>query len=135
MYVLVAILFYLAVPSLQKTYTNNIFLENRSIIDQMRALNINKPVDILEMEGGFSTYLGDNYTWYEAYDKNISFNKMLVEKNINMIVVSDKLLDNLKYSEDAEWQQFLGNFEKYGFYKHYLHSRIFRYLLIKKDLI
>jgi hypothetical protein len=90
---------------------------NLSVIKYLRSLNIKTKVNLLEAEGGYNIYLGSNYNRVPEYAKNTNFNEFLIQKNINMIILSGTLSTYNKFSSDSSWLYFIDNYNKYGFSK------------------
>jgi hypothetical protein len=84
----------------------------RSNLDTIRfieSLGISKPVNLLEAEGGYHIYLGDNFHRVAEDDKNSGFGRFLADRSINMIVVTATLLEDARFHDDLEWLEFLAN--------------------------
>lgn len=82
---------------------------NLEVIMFLKSLTITEPVRILEAEGGYGIYVGDNYTRIAEYDKESGFSSFLEKYSINMIVLSDGLRNDTRFKDDAEWVAFLDN--------------------------
>ena len=80
-------------------------------------LQINEEVNMLEAEGGFYIYLGDNFHRVPEYDKVSNFNNFIIERKINMIVLTEGLIKDTRFKDDEEWIDFLNNYEKLGYIK------------------
>lgn len=78
-----------------------------SVIEYIENMHITGPVNMLEADGGYATYLGNNFKWISETSKNTNFNQFLKEDHINMVVVSDSLLNDRRFSDDNEWNEFL----------------------------
>jgi hypothetical protein len=81
----------------------------------IQSLRIEEPVNLLEAEGGYHIYLGDNFHRVAEYDKNTDFNRFLQLRNINMIVVSDQLLKDTRFRDDTDWLDFLAAYPTFGY--------------------
>ena len=88
-----------------------------NVIRAIRELNIRRKVNLLEAEGGYYIYLGENYRWVVLYTKDTGFNAFMKRENVNMVYVSPGMLQNYRYRDDAEWQAFLNNYQRHGFRK------------------
>jgi hypothetical protein len=84
-------------------------------IQFIQSLNINQPVNILEAEGGYYIYLNGKFQRVAEYDKNTDFDHFRMDRNINMIVLSNGLLQDTRFINDTEWQDFLANYSKFGY--------------------
>ena len=82
---------------------------NLEVIMFLKSLTITEPVRILEAEGGYGIYVGDNYTRIAEYDKESGFSSFLKKYPINVIVLSDGLRNDTRFKDDAEWVAFLDN--------------------------
>ncbi|MEO5361167.1 MAG: hypothetical protein H7843_12090 [Nitrospirota bacterium] len=92
-------------------------LQNVETIRLITALNISRPVNMLEAEGGVSFYLGHNYAWIADWSKDTGFYQFLKDNAINMIVLSDALYRDTRFASDTQWLEFLLNAQNYGFIK------------------
>jgi len=81
----------------------------------IRSLGINQSVNLLETAGGYDIYLGDNFHRVAEYGKSTGFNQFRAEQKINMIVVSDALLNDARFINDPEWQSFLTDYGQLGY--------------------
>ncbi|CAA9279422.1 MAG: hypothetical protein AVDCRST_MAG56-3620 [uncultured Cytophagales bacterium] len=90
---------------------------NLNVIRAIRQLNVSGNVNLLEGEGGYHIYLGENYSWVAIYAKDTGFNAFMKRENVNMVYVSTGMLENYRYRDDAEWHAFLNNYQQYGFRK------------------
>lgn len=84
-------------------------------IEFLRALDIKRPVRILEAEGGYGIYVGDNYVRVAEYSKNTPWSAFLDENEINMIVLTDRLITDTRFATDQEWLDFLADPAAWGF--------------------
>lgn len=86
-------------------------------INFLKSLEIKEEVNLLEADGGYNIYLGENFKRVAEYDKDCEFDKFLKKRNINMIVVSGKLLNFNAFKEDPQWIAFLNNPHPFKVYK------------------
>jgi hypothetical protein len=49
--------------------------------------------------------------------KDLPFDRFRREQKINMILVTDALLNDTRFRDDPEWKAFLDNYESVGFVK------------------
>lgn len=80
----------------------------------------------------FSYMLPDNYSDYSVeYDfkKNMQFDAVRKEKNIDIIFVNDNILENPYLKADTTWHHFLENYETYGFEKKIIQNECNVYIL------
>lgn len=105
-----------------------------STIRCIQALHIDKPVNVLEAEGGYNMYLGSNFERVAEYEKNTGFGKFLAGRNINMIVVSENLLNDSRFKADPEWQGFLADQQRFGYLQRDIPNTD-RKLILKNDLL
>ncbi|MBF0517522.1 MAG: hypothetical protein HQK97_10485 [Nitrospirae bacterium] len=90
-------------------------LPNVDTIRFIEAMHISKPVHMLEAEGGIAYYLSRNYTWVADWTKTTDFYQFLNDNGINMIVLSDALYSDSRFSGDSQWHAYLLNPRKFGF--------------------
>ena len=107
---------------------------NLETIKAIRTLKITVPVNLLEAEGGYDIYLGDNYRRVAQYSKNQNFNRFMVERKINMIVISNVFQKDVRYREDREWRRFVKNCTSLGFVKVCVPNSN-RTLIVKSELL
>jgi len=80
---------------------------------------------LLSEEFGYSSYLARNFTtdpgaaWqaFTGGQKDLPFDSFRREHNTNMILVTDDLLNDTHFRDDAEWKAFLEHPESVGFVK------------------
>jgi hypothetical protein len=89
--------------------------KNLSTLQLIQSLEIDEPVNMLEAQGGYHYYLGSNFHRVRESEKNVSFDQFRVDRNINMIVVSDGLRNDSRFKADPEWQSFLVNHRQFGY--------------------
>ncbi|MCZ2269599.1 MAG: hypothetical protein LC124_12160 [Ignavibacteriales bacterium] len=130
--VLFAILLLFVTPDPKKFYSN--YSQNDiETVKFLRSLNINTKVNMLEDNGGYYTYLTPNYSWITSSEKIMDFNKFLEKYEINLIILSGKLLGNKKFNSDSTFKKFLVNYRDLGFSK-YIIPNGGNELIIKNDL-
>jgi hypothetical protein len=88
---------------------------NVQTIDLLRSLNIAEPVDILDAEGGIGIYIGDQYTYVPAAEKEVAFSLFLQDRSIDMVILSNRLLNDSRYNDDPEWLEFTSSPSSSGF--------------------
>jgi hypothetical protein len=94
-------------------------------IQFMRGLGITDETYFLSEQFGYSSYLARDFradpgaAWraFTGSQKDIPFNRFLREHRINIIFVTDDLLNNIRFREDPEWKAFLEHYESAGFVK------------------
>ncbi|MBF0487614.1 MAG: hypothetical protein HQK98_05575 [Nitrospirae bacterium] len=122
-------------PNPYFNYTSNRGqLQNVETIRFIRALNISKPVNMLEAEGGIAYYLGHNYGWIADWSKNTGFYQFLKSNGINMIVLSEALHSDSRFASDKQWHDFLSNPRGFGFIQLDVRGTT-RQLLVREYLI
>lgn len=88
---------------------------NTRTISLVQSMHITAPVNILEAEGGFNIYLGDNFQRVGESEKNAGFREFLASRKIGMVVLTDLLSTDLRFKSDSEWKDFLLHYEDWGF--------------------
>lgn len=118
--------------------TDYTLLQMRATVEFLRSLEIDKDVVLLELDGGYKFYLGDNYTWVGTWvgqrDKKEPFYDFLATYDVNMIVVGYRLLISAGYADDKQMQEFLKQPEKSGFRRIEV-PKTEKYLLVKEGLL
>jgi len=88
---------------------------NLASIRFIQSLSIEETVYLLEAEGGYHYYLDDNFHRIAQYAKNSDFYHFMEERKINMIMVTDVLVEDSRFRDDAEWIDFLDNYSTFEF--------------------
>lgn len=115
---------------------SNISLGNRAnvkVIQTIQGIHLKGNINILESEGGYDIYLGDNFHRVPEYDKSINFEDFLKQRNINLIVVTSRLQKDIRFKNDKEWLYFLENYQKFGFSKSVVNNTDI-YLLVNDNI-
>lgn len=99
--------------------SKDITLFNYRIISFIRTMDITAKVNMLEANGGYAVYLGDNFRWLPQYDKkpDEAYDKFAERNNINFIIVNDTLTKDNRYINDESWKRFYDDFASHGFIK------------------
>jgi hypothetical protein len=104
-------------------------------INFIKSLGIEEQVNLLEAEGGFNFYLADNFRSLSVDEKDTNFSEFLEEKDINMIVVTDRLEQKMKLSDAEEWQWFVDDhYRDLGYEKISIPDTTWE-LIIKKGIL
>lgn len=88
---------------------------NLHVIKFIQTLDITASAKILEAEGGYHIYLGDNFERVGEEQKTSDFHSFRRQYGINMLVLTDNLRQDARFVNDQEWQSFLENHEKWGY--------------------
>jgi len=107
---------------------------NLITIQFIESLKIDQPVNLLEAEGGYNIYLGDNFHRIAEYDKNTGFDYFRRERNVNMIIISDTLLNDSRFKSDPEWQAFLTDYHQFG-YLQIVIPNTDRKIIVRSDIL
>lgn len=107
---------------------------NLASIRFIQSLSIEEPVYLLEAEGGYHYYLDDNFRRIAQYSKNSDFFQFMEERRINMIMVTDVLVEDSRFKDDKEWLDFLENYSTFEFTQVDVPDAG-RILLIRNDLL
>ena len=89
--------------------------DNLETIRFIQSLEIKQPVNLLEAEGGYHIYLGDNFQRVAETEKDVGWNQFLAARRINLIVKTDLLTTDSRFKNDLEWQWFLTHYADFGF--------------------
>lgn len=108
---------------------------NLKTIKYLRKLNLTMPVNMLEAEGGYNIYVGDNYTRVPEYAKDSPFVEFLSKRAINMIVLSPRLAKDVRFRDDPQWHSFLNAPESFGFVQMPIPGVEGRILFVKKEIL
>ena len=82
---------------------------NRSTVEFIRNLQITRRTTMLEDDGGYYVYLGDQFQRVGAEQKRTGMFSFLREREITLIVVSANLRQDKRYLDDPEWQALLAD--------------------------
>jgi hypothetical protein len=88
---------------------------NLNTIKYLRSLHLGMPIRMLESDGGYYIYTGKNYKQINIAKKDRTFSDFLTEESINMLVVSDRLAQDNRFRNDAQWHAFTNNPSQFGF--------------------
>lgn len=116
------------------TFNQTSKLENLKTIKFIRSFAIKEEVNLLEAEGGFPLYLGENFHRVPEDSKQTDFARFLTEKKINIIVVSEALTIDRRFVQDEQWESFLSNYRASGFQMFKIPSTD-RVLFVKENLL
>ena len=108
---------------------------NLSTIRFLRSLDITVPIKVLEAEGGYGIYVGRNYTRVAEYNKRVPFEDFLAERSIDMVIESDRLSQDVRFSEDPEWHSFTNAPSRFGFTQVAMPAVEGRRLFIRKEIV
>jgi len=89
--------------------------ENLLTIKYLRSAEIKEPVNILDVSWIYSIYQNQNYNRVPEYTTEVSFKEYLNKWSINMIILSKRILNDTRFSNDSECKHFINNPEEYGF--------------------
>ena len=89
--------------------------DNVNTIRFIQTLTLKNSVIMLEAEGGYNIYLGDNFSRIPEYAKGENFDAFMTKHAINAIVVSGALRNDSRFKADAEWLRFIASPEQFGF--------------------
>lgn len=107
---------------------------NLKTIMFLRNLNIETPVDILEAEGGYGIYLGENYNRVPEEEKNTPFVDFLTKRSIDMVVLSPRLAQDVRFREDPQWYFFTNDPRSFGFSRMTIPHVDERSLFVKREI-
>jgi len=96
-----------------------------AVISKLRDTVGDRPVTILEMEGGYSLYLARGSEWVLADEKAMPFSAYMenehsvwpngTKRGVDIVVASPRLIKHPAYSEDADWATFTNRPGSFGF--------------------
>ncbi len=111
-------------------------LNNQIAISLLEESRLEEPVKVLSNEGDFSAFLNKKLDWVSAIKKQRSdFSEYLSDNNPDVIYITETMLKNPYYFQDANWQQFLNEYQKNGFERVDLGEGINEYFLVKSQLV
>ena len=104
------------------------------VIKFVQSLNIATPINMLEADGGYFIYLTDNYKRIPEWEKKEPFCEFILCRNINMVVFSEDLANDIRFNNDDEFKAFLINPQMLGFIKVEIPNCRVKCLFIKNNL-
>lgn len=110
-------------------------IANRKVIAFLSTLNIKENINILEAEGGYSIYLGDNFKRIPEYAKGEPFDLFMSKNNINMIVISNALRADSRFKSDSKWTDFISSPNSFGFELLNIPGLDDRLLLVRREVL
>ncbi|WP_204103524.1 MULTISPECIES: hypothetical protein [Spirulina sp. CCY15215] len=111
-----------------------LILPNLKTIEFIQSLQIEDDVNILEADGGYNVYLGDRYHHVHEYQKQTNFKQFLDQEKINMVVLTAALDNDVNFSQDEEFVEFVHRPEQWNFTKLKI-PETEGFLLLASDLI
>jgi hypothetical protein len=106
-------------------------LDNLNTIRFIQTLTLKNSVIMLEAEGGYNIYLGDNFSRVPEYAKGENFDAFMSKHSINAIVISGALRNDSRFKTDSEWLKFIASPEQFGFTAYDIPSVADRKVLLK----
>ena len=132
--VVVAILLVWIKPMYVEESKGETGIRNAPVIQWMKSLDISRPVNILEGQGGLAVYIGENYHWVAHYEKSVGLRQFLSDNKVNMILVSPRLSGDFVMSEDPEWHALIADPGAQGLVRRDIPGDSGWYLLVTEDL-
>jgi hypothetical protein len=90
-------------------------LNNLHTIEYIKSLHIQQDVNMLEADGGYYIYAGDNFHRIAHSGKDVDFETFARRNNIDMIVVSDGIRNDQRFRDDTTWKAFLQDYRAFGY--------------------
>lgn len=113
--IVLGIIFLLLMPYFNEKSSSD--LANLKTIKAVESLNIKKGVGILEAEGGYNIYLGENFKRIPTTLKNEKFYSFIKNYSADIIISSDRLNKDIRFDSDSEWSEFKTNYDSYNYFK------------------
>ena len=90
-------------------------LNNLHTIEYLRSLNPTRAMNMLEADGGYYIYVGDQIHRVPQYTKDTDFVTFMRRTKLDLIVVSSELVGDSRFKDDPTWTAFLSSYRAYGF--------------------
>jgi len=96
-------------------------LEHLRVVRAIQSLGLTErlepgeSVHLLEAQGGYDAYLGNRYCWVRHGHKKEPFREFLRKRDVELIILDDKLRKDRRFVNDAEFLSFESNPESFGF--------------------
>lgn len=104
-------------------------------IDFLDSLSVHQNVHLLEAEGGLNCYLSTNWSRVAEYEKSESFRAFMKRRNINAVMLTDRLMNDSRLRSDSEWLDFISKPQDWGFDKIAVPGTPWQQLLIQHELL
>jgi hypothetical protein len=114
--------------------TESVTQPNLAIVEFIKSLNIKDSVNLLEAEGGYHIYLGENYNRVGEYLKYDRFSEFAQKRKINAIVLSRDLIKHHKFVNDEEFKQLMQNPEAFDYVSFEISGTELK-VLVKQELL
>jgi hypothetical protein len=101
-------------------------------IEKIRDMKIDTTVNFLTFEI-LPVYLGKNYIGHPFFTKKPFYDSIIVAQNINMIYMSDVIIEDKRNKADSSFTYFMNNYPNLGWQKLQLKDK-HGYLILKKEL-
>jgi hypothetical protein len=82
---------------------------------RLRALNLEGRVVALEYAWGTCFYAGYDCESYLRWDKPTALGRFLAERRVDVVIVDDEMLRDVRFVDDPDVPDFLAHPDKYGF--------------------
>ncbi|MDB9314334.1 hypothetical protein PN462_14565 [Spirulina sp. CS-785/01] len=122
---------------LGKTETVTLERPNINTVQFIKTLPLKTktPINFLEAEGGYSIYISDNVQRvYEWQKYETPFKQYQAEKNINMILLSEDLINHPFYRNDQQFKAVINSPQQYNYQSFQIPKTPFT-LLVKQDIL
>ncbi|PSB29570.1 hypothetical protein [Stenomitos frigidus] len=83
---------------------------NLETIYLLRSLKIKQPVNVLAFDIEYRTFLGDRYHRIDPASKTSGFSSFMRQNEIEMVIVSAELKQDVRLMADQEWNAFLRDY-------------------------
>lgn len=90
-------------------------LNNLHTIEYLRGLRLAGDVRMLEADGGYYIYVGDNIKRVAQSTKDTDFGTFLRYSQVDLIVVSSDLAGDSRFRDDPAWLAFLRDSRAFGY--------------------
>jgi hypothetical protein len=90
-------------------------LNNLRTIEYIQSLHIQQDVNMLEADGGYYIYAGDNFHRIAHSGKDVDFETFVRREHIDMIVISDGMRNDQRFRDDKAWVTFLRDHQAFGY--------------------
>jgi len=96
-------------------------LEHLNVVRAIQALGLmerlepGETVHLLEAQGGYDAYLGRRYRWVRHGYKKEPFREFLRKREVELIILDDKLRKDRRFVDDTDFRSFEANPEAFGF--------------------
>jgi len=94
---------------------HELFGDRQRVSSRLRELNLERRVVTLEYAWGTCFYAGYECESYLRWDKLLPFDRFVAQKHIDLVILDEGMLKDVRFIDDSEFADFLVHPERHGF--------------------